>query len=245
MNNKKRFDFCIMNPPYSRTTHLKFLENIIPFCHKVINISPCGWLFDIPAIIGWKKTTYQRFENSVAKHIKSLENLGKDSNDYFNIGSFENLGIYELDNDIYNIYSTIYLDDVRKSMPIFNKIIVPVYEKKIDNIKNNIKISEIHGHPGQRDEFDIVTPQYKLVAKLRPQNMPENDFKNWHNSCNTKFMKYCNLLTRQGQHLKPQLLPYMEDYGEPWDDKRFFEHFNLTKDEQDLINKTMEMYMYE
>lgn len=247
-NNSKRFSVILINPPYSGTMHLKFLEKIIQISDKVINISPCGWLLDIPAVLGWKKTTFQRFEDNVGKHIKSLEILGGDNvaegNKYFNIFGFEKIGIYELDNNEHDIYSTVYLEDKRKSMDIFNKTIKLVYEKKIDNLINNIKVSSIHGHPGQRDEFDVVTPQYKLVEKLKPRNMTENEFKNWHNSCNTKFMKYCNLLTRQGQNTHPELLPFMCDYSRPWTDERFYNYFNLTDEERKLINKTMEIYIY-
>lgn len=58
--------------------------------------------------------------------------------------------------------------------------------------------------------------------------MAEAEFKNWHVSQNTKFMKYCNFLTRQGQHLQPRWLPFMQDYAQPWTDKRFCEYFNIT-----------------
>ena len=116
-NDGKKFDICLMNPPYSKTMHLKFLEKTIQIADKVISIQPCGWLFDIPAVLGWKKTTYQRFEDSVGKHIKSLEVIGDsadDANKQFKIGSFEKIGIYKLNNNTYDIYSTLYLEDKRK-----------------------------------------------------------------------------------------------------------------------------------
>ena len=247
MNEGKKFDIVLMNPPYSRTLHLKFVEKVLKVSNRVINISPCGWLHDIPAVLGWKKTTFQRFEDNVGRHIKSLEVLGDNANDankQFNIGSFENLGIYELDNDVHDIYTTLYSQDKRKSLSIFNKVIKLVHDGKIKCIGNNIKISSIHGNPGKKTEFDVVTPQYKLIEKLKPENMSESDFKNWHNSCNTKFMKYCNLLTRQGQHLHLELLPFMDDYSKPWTDERFYNYFNLTKTEIELIEKTMKKYIY-
>lgn len=240
-----KFDIVLINPPYHKTMHLKFLEKAIKIGNKVINISPCGWLYDIPAVLGWKKTTFQRFEDNIGKHIKSLEVFNVvDTNKQFKISSFINLGIYELDNDIHDTYLTLYLQDKRKSLSIFNKVIKLVHDGKIKCIGNNVKISNIHGHPGQKDEFDVVTPQYKIIEKLKPENMTENDFKNWHNSCNTKFMKYCNLLTKLMQNLHLELLPFMNDYSTPWTDERFYNYFNLTNDEIELIEKTMEKYIY-
>ena len=32
----KKFDICLMNPPYDKTLHLKFLEKVIEFTDKVI-----------------------------------------------------------------------------------------------------------------------------------------------------------------------------------------------------------------
>ena len=43
----KRFDICLMNPPYDRGLHLKFLEKVIECTNTVISIQPAGWLEDI------------------------------------------------------------------------------------------------------------------------------------------------------------------------------------------------------
>ena len=68
---KKRFDFAIMNPPYDRNLHLKFLEKVIKVADKTVNISPVRWLQD-PLARYKKNSDYNRFENSVSKHIESL-----------------------------------------------------------------------------------------------------------------------------------------------------------------------------
>lgn len=239
------YDYCIMNPPYSGTTHLKFLEKTIEIANNVISIQPCGWLMDIPAVMGFKTTNFQKYSDSIGKHIKLLDIFSADEiNKYFGIFGFEKVGIYVLDNNDHDIYLNAYLKDNRKSISIFNKVIKPTFEGKYKNIGDYIKISGIHGHPGAKDEFDIVTPKYDLIKDKRPENMSESEFINWHNSCNTKFMKYCNLLTRQGQNLKLGLIPLMNDYSEPWDDKRFYKFFNLSNEEISLIEKTMEKYIY-
>ena len=39
-NNNKKFDVVLMNPPYNRSMHLKFLEKTIQIGDNVISIQP-------------------------------------------------------------------------------------------------------------------------------------------------------------------------------------------------------------
>ena len=55
MNNGKRFSVILMNPPYSGSLHLKFLEKTIKIADKVVSIQPTRWLQDTLAT--YKKIT--------------------------------------------------------------------------------------------------------------------------------------------------------------------------------------------
>lgn len=224
-----KFDVAIMNPPYDKNLHLKILEAVIPVADTVVNISPIGYTLDWPVFYNLKSTPNFKTKQYILKHIASCELLtATQANNMFKIGLFEKLAITTYDSEEHDIGMKLYLTDKRKSKSVFEKVILSIANGTYDNLAAHIQISTIHGHPGCKDEFDVVTPQYNLVVHLRPANMPESDFINWHNSCNTKFMKYCNLLTRQGQHLSPSLIPYMQDYTQPWDDKRFCAYFGIT-----------------
>ena len=224
-----KFDVAITNPPYDSTLHLEILEKVIPIADKTINISPIGYALDWPIFYNLKSTPKFKIKQYVLKHISSCEILDAEYvNKVFNIKSFEKLAITTYDGKEYDIGMKLYLTDKRKSKSVFEKVILSIASGTYDNLAAHIQISTIHGNPGCKDEFDVVTPQYNLVKQLKPKNMSESDFINWHNSCKTKFMKYCNLLTRQGQHLYPSLLPYMGDYSKPWTDKRFCEYFGIT-----------------
>lgn len=238
------FDFVVMNPPYSNTLHLQCVEKVCKACNKVVNISPAGWLLDLTAVLSLKKTTYHRFENTISKHIVSLDLLtGAEASNIFDAAFFQTVGIYYIDKTIESdLYSKIVFTNSIKVESIFNKIIMKVYNKEIDNLYQHIKISTIHGHPGSKDEFDIVTLNYDLARKFKPINMSELEFKNWHTSCNTKFMKYCNYLTRNGQHIAAHLLPYMNDYSFNWTDEMFYGFFKLTKEEIDIIEQFGKRY---
>ena len=237
-------DCIIMNPPYNRTLHLQILEKVIKFCDKVVNISPASWLLDLTAITNLKKIIYQKYENTVAKHIVSLDILtGAEASNTFDAAFFQSVGIYYIDKTVESdFYSKVVFKNTLKNLSIFNKTIMKVHRNELDNLYQHIKISTINGHVGAKDEFDIVTLNYDLARKFKPIDMSELEFKNWHASCNTKFMKYCNYLTRNGQHITANWLPYMNDYSFNWTDKMFYDFFKLTKEEIDIIEQFGKRY---
>ena len=55
-----------------------------------------------------------------------------------------------------------------------------------------------------------------------------DEAKNFYDSYNTKFMSWVCNKTCQQQHIKFNYLPYMSDYTQPWDDKRFCAYFGIT-----------------
>ena len=92
-----KFDCIIQNPPYKRGLHLKILAEAIKHLNDeksvCVNLSPVRWLQD-PLAKYKKHCDLKRFEESVAKHIESLEYSFKEVNDkLFNI-DFGTLGIY-------------------------------------------------------------------------------------------------------------------------------------------------------
>jgi len=123
-NGNKRWDICLMNPPYSKNLHLKFLEHTIKLANNVISIQPITWLEDIGGQLK-DKSNYKKYEDSISKHIKSLEKIkGKDATNYFgsekNMAMPQDLGIYICDkNGGYN-YSKLGL----------NKFPFNLYKKK-------------------------------------------------------------------------------------------------------------------
>ena len=70
-----KFDCIIINPPYSRNLHLKILAEAIKHLKDeksvCVNLSPVRWLQD-PLAKYKKNCDLKRFEESVAKHIDTL-----------------------------------------------------------------------------------------------------------------------------------------------------------------------------
>ena len=71
-----KFDCIIMNPPYVRNLHLKILAEAIKHLKDdksvCVNLSPVRWLQD-PLAKHKKNCDLKRFEESVAKHIESID----------------------------------------------------------------------------------------------------------------------------------------------------------------------------
>ena len=44
-NDGKKFDICLMNPPYDNGLHLSFLKKVSEISDKIVSIQPCNWLF--------------------------------------------------------------------------------------------------------------------------------------------------------------------------------------------------------
>ena len=127
-----KFDIVLMNPPYYRSTHLKFLEKVIKISDNVISIQPTRWLEDKVGIYK-KNSAYNKYKESIAKYIKDLEIItAEEAEKKFDAAFNFNVGIYLCDkNGGYDI-------DKLTSNDIVNK----VFEKMDDNINDHIEFSE-------------------------------------------------------------------------------------------------------
>ena len=56
----------------------------------------------------------------------------------------------------------------------------------------------------------------------------KQEAQNFIDSYKTTFMQVCLGFLHVDMRIHPEYLPYMQDYTQPWDDKRFCEYFNIT-----------------
>lgn len=68
-----------------------------------------------------------------------------------------------------------------------------------------------------------------------------DEAKNFYNSCNTIFWRVMHMLTVVDVHVHPEMLIFMDDYTSEWTDERFFEYFNITEDEANILKETLEI----
>lgn len=264
MNNGKKFDIVLMNPPYDKNLHLKFIRKILNISDKVINISPIRWLTD--PFAKDKRSTLKQYED-VAKHIESVESL-KNNKTLFDIAIYSYLGIYKLSNeetdfDYNNFWKTqktnIQTSIIEKICFGKDKFISNVIEHNTnDGIR--VLIGDIGGNRGALPTYkDFI---YAIDGKVDGEDWTKkknfggyvkkegtkipNSIKfeskeeatNFYNSYqHFKPLKGLCKLTIQQQHIQLNRLPFFNDYSKPITEEWFKKHFNLTDDEMKELNR--------
>lgn len=226
-----KFDCVIMNPPYSRTLHMKIMEMAIKqlsLIGKLINLSPARWLRD-PIARLVENSAFKRYEHSIGDYLKSLELLPISLTDKgFGIAVFSELAIYECDN-----YGGLSLEGLVDKRPGFDNIIIPLLSGRFQNIASvakvstgetgpwTVKISLIHGHSNNPDLFDIISSSESIAYDPPPARSTYVEFQselernNFRNSLLTKFYRYVNYLYKTNQHINLKLLPWLAGKTNP------------------------------
>lgn len=70
----------------------------------------------------------------------------------------------------------------------------------------------------------------------------EDEVKNCYNAMQTNFVRFFVMTSVVDVNVHQNVIPWMEDYTKPWDDIRFYKYFNITPEEQKVIEETMEKY---
>lgn len=231
MENKK-FDVCIMNPPYDYDLHLQVLSKVLQNTNNCVSINPVRWLQD-PFAKYKKNSSYCKFENSISKRISSLE-VVINSNELFDINFACNLAIYAFNKSAGFDYSS------------FNKNVL--IEKFISKCKTSIAdISTEEGYRGKYKSkyFGIINSHYgdfsrwisdkfELFVKPRETNTNKVIFfdnaeqvRNCFGYLNSKVMQGYAKLSRTNQRVPWQFVP-MLDFNRRWTEQELCEFFNIT-----------------
>jgi hypothetical protein len=119
-----------------------------------------------------------------------------------------------------------------------------IYE---NGYQNNKHWSYYNGTSGCKQ----YTEKDNLLISIRFENL--NCAKNFENSTKTKVYSYVYNKIKINSHTNFSLLPFMQDYTQPWDDKRFCEYFGITgyidddnampNSEWEIILNTMKEYV--
>jgi hypothetical protein len=257
-NNKEytmHFDIAIQNPPYDRNLHLKVLEQVLKVADKVINISPVRWLQD-PFAPYINKSDYNKFEESVSKHIKDIQFIpAKKATELFGDASFTmNLGIYELDANGGWKY--------KHNDPLVNKIVHKTMQSSWEPYaqkyfyKNGCKqVKPYVLNTAGVLSGGIVNATYSSQCKValsNPQSIKkggvgsdsahfefntEDERKNFYDCYCHPFMIWQINLWKQDVHTKTIKVPYFSDYTHKWKLRDFFDWFDLTPAERTRVVK--------
>lgn len=234
----------IMNPPYCDTLHTQILREALNHSDDIVNLSPIRWLQD--PLRTELRSDFKRFHD-VVEHIADMDVIScVDASNYFGASFFADLGIYKLTKDGgFDTEKIVYKDKTSA----FEKTVVRCVRKEIDNIENHIggaptpyhvNCSRIHGNPGRHTMCDLITPQKDIVRERTDAAVyfnSEEEAENFRKSVQTKFYRYIVHFYKKGQNVYWQRIPWLGDYTKEWTNKRLYEYFGLTKEEQDYIDK--------
>lgn len=257
----KKFDLIIMNPPYDRDLHLKIVAEAIKKLKDDDSVCVClqpNYLSEKLFFV--KNKSFNKFKPIFENTLLDVEII--ENNNLFD-AAFEKdliISIYKTNiekSKRFNYYKFI------DKCPIFDKTIKLAIDKKISNLSESYDTTKqfklvfpgIHGHVGQPDMLELTSKNYEMALNVKPCATnktyakkivsfdTEKERKNFYDSINTTFFKYWVSYVKISKNFNyDRYLPFMEDYTEPWTNERFYVYFNITPEEQKIIEETMAKY---
>ena len=233
-NASKKIDFILINPPFNRDLHLKFLEKAIEIADNVVNISPHDWLTNKFAKI--EKSKFRRyFREKYSKYIEDLEIISpEDFNKYFGTSNWFGVAIGVFKENAKGIDPDKFLNTDKVLNKIINKIhtlpgLRRKFTRRIDNeLFVPVRLTS-HGY------LNYVERDYtKIKSKYGILFNSKNEVKNFIDSFDTWLYKYLEKSEWQGSENSASV-PYLGDYTKPWTNERLYRLFNITKEEQKII----------
>ena len=246
-NNGKKFDIILSNPPYSNKLHLQFLEKYCQIAKNIISIQPADWIF-------------KNGKDKIKSHIKNLDyytgeefrkifgiqNTGGgificDENGGFNISSLrQKFPIKKIQENIKVSFKDKHVDDYNgKGIFVPLKLMTSEWDKNKDYMLDKLGIL--------KDGKTLDGTYYKDKRKKNKdrwcggiyfETMKEaENFAKYLNS--DFFVKYVNYTHLSSRYILKNY-PYLEDYTNEWTNEMIYKYFNLTKEEQELIEKYAE-----
>lgn len=249
MNNGKKIDFILMNPPYAQNLHLKFLEKTIEIADNIVSIQPDVWLNK--SKVHTKFGKYRKIFNGYIKGIEQIDH--RTTNDLFGTGnSIQSTGIFVLNSN--NNGKPINLENYGFSSELESKVFEKVNIYKNDNvltlnksIKYASKVSDItekyfvpiySWHGGKNCYDAVIMPleraKYKMSIYLTFNS--ENEIINFKNSLKTNFMDwYYKNIVEPGENKIKVTMFKLKDYNKPVTNETFYKIFNLSTEEIKFI----------
>lgn len=233
------FDVCLMNPPYDKNLHIKFMkkifDNILSEDGNLIYIGPDNWLIN-KYNFAQKSKIKNETRDKYSKFIDDIETFnGDEFNQLFNTSNWFGVSIFKMNYHAKGIDPTIYESDNK----LLNKI--------ISTIQNNF--TSLRSHFSRNSDKEYFVPvrrtnhgylnwvekdSTKTKAKDGILFNSENEMNNFIASFDTWLYKFLNCTDWSGSENSADV-PYLEDYTVPWTNEKLYKIFNITKEEQGFI----------
>lgn len=266
MKNKNahtsKFDIAITNPPYCKDLHLHILKDLVPHCEETISISPIRWLQD-PLAKYKKNSDYNKFKESLSLHLVECEIVRNYvAENEFDAKFAVNLAITKFDNEEHSEFETVNSDSiVDKVKKLWKR--ANIETDKLDGWR--VRLPAFTKHEEKRT-YNKLTPLGKLFVffdgkkdgrkwwtywNINQHTKKTNEISysikfdteqegiNFIESLNTNFGRYVCYKIAWGGTISGSNLLWMGDYKEPWTDERFYDYYNMSQEERNRIEKTV------
>ena len=269
LSNMPKFDVAIMNPPYDGNLHLKILEKVIPVADKVVNISPANQFFAAKRLL--KEYPLIQKSKVLKNNIVNIELIAPEiaSNTFaaafagplmiltYDVNCKQSLNYMDYNVIPHNLRS-VFDKTIRKCN---DKILPNLYDEIVKNTNKKfiLPCPEVHGNQGKADWAEITSSDYARALKAKQRwNWhlsfdTEEERKNCYDAWHTRFHQFIHSLIKADNFNYYGALPFLPDYTQPWDDKRFCKYFGITgyidnehakpNSEWEIILNTMKEYV--
>lgn len=239
-NGGKKFDVCLMNPPYAKNMHIKFMEktfDLISNDGSLIYIGPDNWLID-KYNFAQKSKVKNDTRDKYAKYIDDIETFSAEEfNRLFNTSNFFGVSIFKMKHNAKGIDPSIY----NSNNELITKIIKIIQEK----------FTSLRSHFTRQPNKEFFVPVRRTnhsylnwVERDKSKNKAKdgilfnskNEMNNFIDSFDTWFYQFLNCTDWSGGSNSADV-PYLDDYSKPWTNERLYKLFNISEKEQKFIEK--------
>lgn len=267
-----KFDCIVMNPPYDGQLHLKIFEEAVKHLSEdgvCVSLSPTPWLAKFN--INRPMAKYRKTFNGKIKGIEIIDHATANVM-FGTGNAIEELGIYTVKNDNStpvdlmkygfnnaaekSLYDKINMMNPKAGVITYNKAALDIRYGRVSaktaycnkgctniNIRKpfDVPIYTWHGGKTCKEAVLMLDSKKKVSMVLYFNSQAEHD--NFINSLDTTFMNwYYYTFVVPGDYKIINYMFRMADYTQPWTDKRFYQFFNITPEEQKLIESAMKKY---
>ena len=271
-NNGNKFDIVLMNAPYDKSMHLKFLEKTIKIADKVVSIQPCRWLQETVSK-NKKNSQYNKYKQSISEHIKDFEIIDFDTVlKLFNVQSTE-LAIYYCNKEGGYDYNKISSNNiVEKVLDYIENNLCDIENNKKDGyrvriskisgmakIKKNVVLKDIVFKDGKYNDKWWYNYYQKNGSSKQTEEITasikfntEKEGYNFIKSFKTDFVKYIESHLITDVSVNEHKILWMGNakhprtgnigYIDEWTNEDFYEFFNISKEYQNKIETFIKDY---
>jgi hypothetical protein len=266
------FKNVIMNPPFGNKhlpILKKMVEEVVDKNDgQIVSIQPVRWLQD-PLWQMKNKSDAEKMKPVLEKKIKNLVTVtAEEATKMFNAEITIDLAIFSIaKNGTFDYYSpskslNFIKDIVSTKYRHFTDVADSNKKDGIRVMLNQIGGSRKRGgyiphhsflytKNGKTEDGKDWTEARMRNQYTKPLNSPipfsikfssKNEADNFIDSLQTKFYRYLDLVLVRDVNISNKYFPWLEDYTRSWTDEQLYEHFNVSGDEQKIIEDTMKQY---